>query len=136
MKNKGFTIIEIMVVVAILGILSAVAIPLYNAYRDRAKQVEAEEQLMTIAAIEEDYFNSFRKYLKGSWEDTNDSETKTLVQYYGAKLEGDHYTITVTKAGASYTATACVCYNGKICSPCDVTCKVTNGNPKSQCIKK
>lgn len=128
MKNKGFTLIEIMIVIAIIGILSAVAIPLYKGYTDRAKQVEAEEQLMTLAAIEEDYFNSFRKYLKN---------TDTLKQYYGAKLEGEHYTITVTTGtnDVSYEATACVCFTSKTCSPCNVTCKVTNSNPKSECTK-
>lgn len=135
MANKGFTLIEVLIVVAILGILSAVAVPLYNGYTNRAKQVEAEEQLMTIAAIEEDYFNSFRKYLKGSWNGT-DSETKTLVQYYGAKLDGSNYTINVTTpTSASYRAEACVCYYGKTCAPCDVQCVVTNGSPKSQCTK-
>jgi len=128
MKNKGFTLIEIMIVIAIIGILSAIAIPLYNGYTNRAKQVEAEEQLMTVAAIEEDHFNSFRKYLKN---------TDTLKQYYGAKLEGEHYTITVTTGAndVSYEATACVCYNSRTCTPCNVTCKVTNSNPKSECTK-
>ena len=130
MKMKGFTLIEIMIVVAILGILGAIAIPLYSGYTDRAKRVEAEEQLMAIAAMEEDYFNSFRKYL---------DNTTTLKQYYGAKLEGDHYTITVTVTnndhGYSYEATSCVCYHGKTCSPCNVTCKVTSSNPKPACTK-
>ncbi|MBO4705689.1 MAG: type II secretion system protein [Spirochaetaceae bacterium] len=135
MKNKGFTLIEVMIVIAIIGILSAVAIPLYSSYTDRAKQVEAEEQLMTVATIEEDYFNSFRKYIAGSWNNPTDAGTKTLVQYYGAKLEGEHYTITVSISGATYEATACVCYKGKTCSPCNVTCKVTNSNPKSECTK-
>ena len=128
MKNKGFTLIEIMIVIAIIGILSAVAIPLYNGYTDRAKRVEAEEQLMTLAAIEEDYFNSFRKYLKN---------TDTLKQYYGAKLEGTYYKITVTTGSgdSSYEASACVCFAGGTCSTCNVTCKVTNGNPKSVCTK-
>lgn len=129
MKNKGFTLIEVMIVIAIIGILSAVAIPLYNGYTDRAKQVEAEEQLMTVAAIEEDYFNSFRKYL---------DNTDTLKDYYGAKIEGEHYKITVTtkNSGAEYEATACVCYHEKPCNTsCNVTCKVTNKNPKSECTK-
>lgn len=136
MNKRGFTLIEIMIVIAIIGVLAAVAIPLYSGYTNRAKQVEAEEQLMTIAAIEEDYFNSFRKYLKGSWSTPNDAGTKTLVQYYGAKLDGTYYTITVTNpTDASYEAKACICYRSKTCVPCNVTCTVTNKNPKSVCTK-
>jgi len=47
--------IELMIVVAIIGILAAVAIPNYDSFRKRAKTVEAKTMLKALAVLEEAY---------------------------------------------------------------------------------
>ena len=136
MKSKGFTLIEIMIVVAIIGVLGAVAIPLYNGYTNRAKRVEAEEQLMTLAAAEEDYYNTYRQYT---------DNTTNLKKYYGVEFGGagttKNYSIEFSgTVGSSYTAVAYVCFK-KADSQCtsgtyDVKCTVSNSNQKSVCEDK
>jgi type IV pilus assembly protein PilA len=60
MKNlkaiKGFTLIELMIVVAIIGILAAIAIPNYMKYQAKAKQSEAKSNLNGIFTVEMSYF--------------------------------------------------------------------------------
>jgi len=56
-KNKrGFTIIELMITVAILAILSAIALPVYFNYLKRAKRVEAPAALNQIKKLEDMYY--------------------------------------------------------------------------------
>ncbi len=53
MKQSGFTLIELMIVVAILAIIAAVAIPAYSDYATRARRADAKNALLAIEILQE-----------------------------------------------------------------------------------
>ncbi len=62
MGGKGFTLIELMIVVAIIGILAAIAVGLFSGFAKRAKQSEAKELLSAIYTSEATYFAETNAY--------------------------------------------------------------------------
>ena len=65
-NQKGFTLIELMIVIAIIGILAAIAIPNFLNYQCKAKQSEAKSNLGNIRTSEEAYFAEFDIYAQNT----------------------------------------------------------------------
>ena len=64
-RRGGFTLIELMIVVAIIGILAAIAIPNFLKFQLRSKTGEAKTNLAALRTAEEGYFAEYGVYIAG-----------------------------------------------------------------------
>jgi len=62
-RKKGFTLIELMIVVAIIGILAAIAIPNFLRFQLKAKSSEGKTNLAAIRTAEQSYYSEFGSYI-------------------------------------------------------------------------
>ena len=102
-KQRGFTLIEIMVTVAIIGILVAIALPSYQEHLKKGRRADAEAFLSDIANKQQQYLLDARTYALGGTAITDlGTAAPTSVTNF--------YTVTVTPAAAtippSFTVTA------------------------------
>ena len=99
--QRGFTLLELMIVVGIIAILAAIAIPTYQNYITRATRTKATRALMDLAGREERYFYSNNRY----------AATLASVGYNSPYVESNadsrYYTLSIPAASAtSYTLSA------------------------------
>ena len=98
---RGFSLIELMVVVAIIAILAAIAVPAFGRYAYRARRVDGQEFLLRIANAQERFYATNNHY--GSLSDIGYGSTVTSEKgYYVASTDvADGST-----SAQAYTATA------------------------------
>lgn len=77
-RSSGFTLIEILIVVAIMGVLMSIALPAYQNSVLRAGRAEAKNELIQVAAELERYFSSNNVYIADATPlNTGDGESRT-----------------------------------------------------------
>jgi type IV pilus assembly protein PilE len=107
-RSAGFTLIELMVTVAIIGILAAVAMPMYTDYITRGKIPEATNNLSTMRVRLEQYYQDNRTYISSGTTCGVAVPTSTNFSYTCSGTS-DTYLVTATglaargMSGFSYT---------------------------------
>jgi prepilin-type N-terminal cleavage/methylation domain-containing protein len=97
-KDQGFTLIELLVVIIIIGILAAIAIPIFLNQRKKAVASSMKEDLHTIATAEETYYVDNQAYFNGTGVPA-DLKTSTG-NAFAYTVDANHYCIVATNAGA------------------------------------
>jgi type IV pilus assembly protein PilE len=80
-RNRGFTLLEVMITVAIVGILAAIALPSYNDYVTRSKILDATSKLGDLRSQMEKYFMDNRTYLSNGVCAVADGATAPMNKY-------------------------------------------------------
>jgi type IV pilus assembly protein PilE len=103
-RRGGFTLLELMIVLVVMGILAALAITSYSRYGYRARRTDGQKLLMAIASAEERYYAQHNAYA--------DLATIGYSTTVNATSEGGYYTAAVgvstvnSIAAQAFTATA------------------------------
>ena len=94
-RVTGFTLIEVLLVVSLIAVLTAIAVPNYRTYVLRANRTEARAALLELAAAQERFYLQCHTY-SGSLGSTTSCAPATLA--FAATSERGLYAVTVTTA--------------------------------------
>lgn len=102
-NQNGFTLIELMITVAIVAILAAIAYPSYQQYIQKSRRVDAKNALLDLASREERYYSINNKYTQTA----TDLGYSSLPWPVASSGSSSYYNLSFTAGTtASWTATA------------------------------
>lgn len=104
-QSKGFTLMELMMVLAIMGILTAIAYPAYQSSLQKARRVDAQTAILELAQYMERYYTNNGTYTGASLP-YSASPKDAITKYYNLSLSAqtaDSYTLSGAPTGTQKT---------------------------------
>lgn len=107
---RGFSLMELMISVAIVGIIAAIAYPTYTNHVERTRRSDGQSALLTAAARMEHYYTTNNTYLGATLTNVgvNATSTQGFYQVTIGNLSASTYTLTATPvAGGPQASDTC-----------------------------
>jgi len=104
-RQRGFTLIELMIVIAIVALLAGIAMPSYTQYVTRSSRESVQAELIELAGVQDKIFLNSNAYCANVTGAYTGSSTGGL-GWSSGRSRDTRYTISATVVGASFTLTA------------------------------
>jgi prepilin-type N-terminal cleavage/methylation domain-containing protein len=88
-KQKGFTLVELLVVVAILAVLAAILLPRFLGYTDKAREAQTMKDIRSMCTVVEAFTATDGNYPEASLDTDNPRSIASIMQSKGIKWTGD-----------------------------------------------
>jgi type IV pilus assembly protein PilE len=104
-SNRGFTLIEVMITVVIVGIFAALALPSYQEQIRKVRRADARQELMRFATAQERFYTNCNRYA-AALDGAQASCAGLGAAGATVNSENGYYAISLVSDGSTYTLTA------------------------------